>query len=60
MVEGLSQKIQGRNSTLWTKNLFKVDKSSNQLGQKGKKPSIHLWRRVCFCLNEEEVISSLQ
>jgi len=33
MIEDFPQNVQGRNSTPWTENLFKVDKSSNQLGQ---------------------------
>jgi len=36
MVEGFLQKVQGRNATPWTKNLFKVDANSKQLGQERK------------------------
>jgi len=36
MVEVFPQKIQGRNVTPWTKNLFKVDANAKQLGQERK------------------------
>jgi len=42
MVEGFPQKAQGRNATPWSENPFKVDDSSNQLAQIGKKHSTHL------------------
>ena len=37
IVEVFPQKVQGRNSTTWTDNLFKVDKSLKHLGQERKR-----------------------
>jgi len=36
MIEEFPQKVQGRNATPWTENLFKVDANAKQLGQERK------------------------
>jgi len=37
MIEEFLEKVQGRNVTPWTENLFKVDANAKQLGQERKK-----------------------
>jgi len=49
MVEEFPQKVQGRNATPWTKNLFKVDASSKQLGQVSKE-TFHTFVMKCIFL----------
>jgi len=60
MVEEFPQEVQGRNSTPWTENLFKVDNNAKRLGKERKETFHTFVMKVCFCVKEEDLISSLQ
>ena len=60
MVEEFLPKVQGRIPTPWTKNVLKVGKSSKQFRQEMKETSHTFVMKDMFCVNKEDLISSLQ